>query len=119
MKKDKISVLNWIFLGLLMLVSGLMKVFVIGYSGVSGMLSSLNFPLPGILAVVLMAVEIIFGLMILFRWKTHIAGTGAGIIIFVAGLTAWTYGQDSPNWIQVMMHIVVATNYWMFAKMSR
>ena len=60
---------NRVLLGLLMLVPGLLKIFIMKPAAVVGMLSGFGFPVPTFFAWVLMLSEIVFGIAILANWK--------------------------------------------------
>ncbi len=106
--KEYAGVANRILLALLMLISGLLKLFVIKPSGVVGMLTGLSFPAPTFFAWILIGGEIIFGLLILVKWKIEYVVYGPIIILAVAMFkVAW--GQ----WSSVLMHLVIISNYWL------
>jgi len=99
---------NSILLGILMLVPGIMKLFVIGPSAVTGMLSSFGFPIAGFFAWILILAEIITGIAILARWNLKYTTIPPAIIIVFAGLLTSLSLQTLPLFL---MHLVIASNY--------
>jgi len=103
---------NRVLLGLLMLVAGLIKLFVMGSDKIVGMLAGFGFPAAGFFAWVLILSEIIFGLAILANYKLRLTTIPPIIIILVAALFANLLSEAATNWNLLIMHLVVATNYW-------
>lgn len=114
MKKNcinNIKKVNWILLGLIMLVPGLLKLFVMGPDAIVGMLSGMGFPLASFFAWVLIISEIASGVLILARWNVKQVVYLPIIILVVATFTAhWA------NWGNMLVHLALATNYWLFAQ---
>lgn len=102
------SKFNWILLGLLMLVPGLLKLLVMGPSAVTGMLSGLGFPAATFFAWVLIIAEIASGAAILAKWKLEYVVWVPIVVLIVAAFTA-SWG----NWASIILHLTAATNYWM------
>jgi uncharacterized membrane protein YphA (DoxX/SURF4 family) len=103
---------NLIVLGLLMLVPGLLKLFVMGPGAIEGMLS--QNPLfswaPMFWAWVLILAEILSGIAILARWKLKYVVWFPIIILLVAAFTVhW------GNWSNFILHIAAVTNYWLYS----
>lgn len=102
---------NWIFLGLLMLVPGLLKLFSTGAAGVTGMLTNIGFPIPAVFAWILIIAEIVSGILILARWQTKYVVYVPMIILLVAALTVhW------GSWSSVLIHLAAVTNYWILGQ---
>ncbi len=99
--------LNWILLGLVMLIPGLLKLFVMKPSAVVGMLTGMGFPAPSFFAWLLIISEIVFGALILAKWKLQYTVIPPMIILVVAAFTA-SWG----NWASVLLHLVAVTGYW-------
>jgi len=115
-KSSAASKANWILLGLVLLIPGLLKLFVMKPAAISGMLSGIAVFAwaPGFWAWVLIIAEILAGAMILGKYKMHFAALAGGIILLVASLTVhW------GNWPNVLVHLVVATNFWMLAMKTK
>lgn len=111
-KKSMASKINWILLGLVLLIPGLLKLFVAGQGAISDMLSGIALFAwaPAFWAWVLIASEIVAGGMILMRKQLHIWASIGAIILLVAALTVhW------GTWPNVLVHLVVASNFWMLA----
>ena len=107
---------NWILLGLLMLVSGLLKLFYTKIDGVGGMLSEIALFswAPVFWAWILIISEILFGILILAKWKLNYSVIPPIIIMIVAALfVAW--GQ----WPLVLMHLTIAANYWVLGSTNQ
>ncbi len=97
-----------IVLGLLVLVSGLMKLFVVKPANVAVFLGSLGFPAANFFAWLLLLSEIIFGAAILANYKLKYTVIPPIIIMIVAAFTT-ALGMDKiPLFI---MHIAVAAGY--------
>lgn len=110
MNHKNLVVANRILLGLVMLVPGLMKLFVMGSTAVSEMLSGIVLFAwaPMFWAWVLILSEIVFGIAILASWKLEYAAWPPVIIMLVAAFfVAW------GNWGSFLMHITIALNYLM------
>ena len=97
-----------------MLVAGLLKLFVNGASGVTGMLQGIGFPIPGFFAWVLILSEILFGIAILADYKLKYTVIPPIIIMIIAGITV-NWGR----WSNLILHLVVASNYWLIAVMNK
>ncbi|MCR4285205.1 MAG: DoxX family protein [archaeon] len=101
---------NRILLGLLMLIPGLSKLFIMGADAVSGMLSGFGFPAPLFFAWVLIIAEIATGIAIIANFKIRLSVIPPIIIMVIAGILTF-----SPERIpSLIMHIVIASNYWVF-----
>lgn len=111
-----VKLVNRILLGLLMLVPGLVKLFMVKPSGVTGMLTGMGFPLPMFFAWILILAEIVFGIAILANWKLEYTAWPPIVILLVATLT--TMNWSSPQWSTVLLHLVAASGYWMLAQGS-
>ena len=116
MNIKNIVTVNRVLLGLLVLVAGLMKLFVVEPSGVMGMLSKnvLFAWAPGFWAWVLILSEIVFGIAILASWKLKYTVWPPIVIMLVAAFTVY-WG----NWTTMLMHLVIASNYLMLSYKSR
>ena len=97
---------NGVFLGLVMLIPGLFKLFVLGPSAVSGMLSGFGFPVATFFAWLLILSEIGFGAAVLLRWKLEYTTIVPAIILVIAGLLV--YRTDYPS---LLLHFVAASNF--------
>ncbi len=107
MKEKSLGMINRIMLGLVMLVPGLLKLFVSGASGVSGMISGIALFswAPMFWAWVLILSEILFGIAILAKYELKYTVIPPMIILLVAGLTvAW------GSWPSVLMHLTIIAN---------
>ena len=105
---------NRILLGLVMLIPGLLKLFVLKPAAVVGMLEGIGFPVAAFFAWVLILSEIVFGIAILARWKLEYTVWPPIVIMLVAAFTvSWA------NWPLFLMHLVIASNYWMLGTHTR
>lgn len=96
-----------IALGLLFLIPGLGKLM--NPAGITGMLGGLGFPIAGFFAWILIISEIVFGTMLIFNWKTEIAGWPLFIILLVATIFVSIPGIDTSNpstIINLLWHLV-------------
>lgn len=79
-----------VVVGAVFLAHGVQKVFTFGHAGVTGMLGSMGFPLPGVLSVVLMAVEFLGGaalvLGFLTRWAAGLNAFDMAVAILLVHL---------------------------------
>lgn len=110
---------NRVLLGLIMLVSGLIKLFVMKPSAIVGMLASIGFPAPSFFAWVLILSEIVFGIAILIKWKLEYSVWPPILILLIATFTVYTSGQNGPKWGQILIHLALASNYWMIGVNSK
>jgi|TARA_Y100000310_G_scaffold277045_1_gene294598 uncharacterized membrane protein YphA (DoxX/SURF4 family) len=102
---------NWILLGLVMLIPGLLKLFVMKPAAVVTMLESMPIlgSAPTFFAWVLILSEIIFGILILAKYKLRYTTIPPIIILLVAAFTVhW------GSWPNVLVHLAVASNYWIW-----
>jgi uncharacterized membrane protein YphA (DoxX/SURF4 family) len=98
-----------------MLLPGLVKLFVVKPTGVTGMLSSMGFPAAMLLAWVLIIAEIGSGIAILANWRIKYAVWPPIIILAVAVLvtTPWTNGSQFLMSIPtILLHLVALVGYW-------
>ena len=113
------NLVHRILLGLLMLVAGLLKLFVVGSSGVTGMLSG-NFLFswaPAFWAWVLIFGEILSGIAILANWQTKYT---AWVPVIILGFAVITMGINwsnigSTGWSKVFLHLIAI---WGFIGLS-
>lgn len=106
-RKTAIQV-NWILLGLAMLIPGLLKLFVMKPAAIVTMLSGLGFPSATAFAWILILSEIVFGALILGRYKLKYTTIPPIIILLVATFTAhWA------NWTMMIVHLALASSYWL------
>jgi uncharacterized membrane protein YphA (DoxX/SURF4 family) len=113
------GMLNRIILSLVMLISGLLKLFVIGVGGVSGMLSGvvLFAWAPLFWAWILIIFEIGTGIAIFANWKVQYTAIPPAIIIFIAAFTVNFNWADLSQvaWPNVLLHLAVVSNYLLLA----
>lgn len=113
MNHKNLMMVNRILLGLLMLVPGLLKLFVMGPSAVVGMLSGIAlFSWAATFwAWVLILSEIVFGIAILASWRLKYTVWPPVVIMLVAGLVV-----NWGSWSSVILHLVAASNYLLLKK---
>ena len=97
---------NQIILGLVMLVPGLFKLFVMGPSAVVTMLSGIGFPAPTLFAWLLILSEIGFGAAVLLGWKLQYTTIVPAIILVIAGFSV--YMTQYPT---LLLHLACASNF--------
>ena len=121
--KETAMKVHWILLGLLMLVPGLLKLFVMKPAAIVGMLSAM--PLfawaPGFWAWVLILSEIVFGVLILAKWKLQYAVIPPMIIMAIATLFVainWS-NLGATQWATVLLHLIAFTGYWILGASSK
>src|SRR3989344_4371508 len=98
--------INRLLLGLVVLVAGLMKLFVIKPSNVAGMLAGFGFPIAMFFAWLLLVAEILSGAFILANWQLKYAASVAAIVLIVAAFTAWW-----ADWVNMLVHLTLASSY--------
>jgi putative oxidoreductase len=74
-------------LGLVFFMHGWQKVFMMGIPGVTGFLTSLGFPMPGVFAYILAYGELVFGAMMIIGLLTHWVAKYHVIVALVALVT--------------------------------
>src|SRR3989344_1157679 len=95
MKGGEIAVkVNQVLLGLVMLIPGLYKLFVLGPSAVVAMLESFGFPVALLFAWLLIVSEILSGAAVLIGWTLKYTTLVPAVILVLAGLLA--YRNDYP-----------------------
>ncbi|HIH15470.1 MAG: hypothetical protein QT08_C0013G0027 [archaeon GW2011_AR17] len=115
MKGGEIAVkVNQVLLGLVMLIPGLYKLFVLGPSAVVAMLESFGFPVALLFAWLLIVSEIFFGAAVLIGWKLKYTTLVPAVILVLAGLLA--YRNDYPS---LLLHFVTASNFVAFGMMHK
>ncbi len=113
------GIVNRVMLGLIMLVSGLMKLFVIKPENVTGMLSGIGFPAASFFAWILILSEIVFGIAILVKWKLEYSVWPPIVIMLVAIFTIYVGGEKGPQWSQILIHLTLASNYWLIGSRTK
>ena len=113
-----VSIKNRILLGLLMLVPGLLKLFVMGPAQTTSYIGSLGIPAPQVMAWLLIIGELVAGILILANFKLRIAASLATIILLVATIYQYIIPGD-PNMVVVTLtHLALISNYWVVAQKS-
>lgn len=119
MDTKQIFVINRVVLGLLLLIPGLLKLFVMGPGAVTEMLGAnvLFSWAPALWAWILIFGEILFGVGILAKFKMDYAAYGGAIILFIATLTVHINWGDlgATAWPNVLVHLAAVTNFLMLA----
>jgi len=108
-----------VLLGLLMLVSGVLKLLMVKPSGVAGMLSGIVLFswAASFWAWILMLGEILSGLAILSNWKLKYTAYIPVIILAIAVLfmiIKWS-NLGSTSWSSVIFHLIAINAYLMLA----
>src|ERR687893_1253593 len=76
-----------VVVGIVFLVHGFQKLFLMGFGGVAGMMEGLGVPAPGLFAVILTLVELLGGLALILGFFTRIAAIPLAVDMLVATLT--------------------------------
>ena len=76
-----------IVVGIVFLVHGFQKLFLMGFGGVAGMMEGVGVPAPGLFAVILTLVELLGGLALILGLFTRVAAIPLAIDMLVATLT--------------------------------
>jgi uncharacterized membrane protein YphA (DoxX/SURF4 family) len=109
--KVKAKLVNWFFLGILMLTAGLVKLLVTGPVLVEAMLNGMGIPAPGFFTWVLIFGEILSGVLILARWNLRYITYVPMVILTVAAFTsAW------GKWSTFLLHFVAVSSYWVLGQ---
>ena len=77
-----------IVVGLVFLIHGAQKLFVFGLGGTADIMGKLGLPLPGLCAIIVIAVELLGGLAILLGVFTRLAGALLAFEMLIAILVA-------------------------------
>lgn len=112
-----LSIVNRVLLGLLMLVPGLLKLFVVGPTAIAGMVGGIVLFswAPAFWAWVLMLSEIVFGIAILANYKTEYTAWPPVIVLAVATLflhIKWA-ALSTTSWSNVLLHLVAIWGFVM------
>ncbi len=92
-------------IGLLFFTAGLAKLM--NPAGVTGMLTSIGFPVPSIFAWILILSEILFGLSVLIGFKVKYTVWPLVIVFVVAISTVTVPGAlNSGSWNNTILHVV-------------
>lgn len=114
---------NWALLGLVMLVGGLVKLFVMKAAGLAGMLGSLGFPAPALMAWGLIIAEIGSGVAILAKWKLDQVVWVPIVIVLTAIVMYWKSpmfaGKLPLQLTQTLVHVTLASNYWLLGTRAK
>lgn len=112
--------INRLLIGLLFLMTGIMKAFVMKPGAVAGFFGSLGIPIPLFFAWVVLLSEIIFGLALLANYKVELTVLPLMIILIVASLTAVAPWKNFPqNMSGFFMHLIITANLWMIGSKSK
>ncbi|MDO8460551.1 MAG: DoxX family protein [Nanoarchaeota archaeon] len=94
-----------ILLGALMLVAGIVKLM--NPAGPIAMLTGLGFPMPIVLAWVLLLSEIIFGICLIIGYKVKYTVWPLVIVLIIACITVTIPGAiKSGSWTNTIFHLV-------------
>ena len=99
-------IINRILIGLVLLVSGFIKLFEQGISEISSFLSSLGFFSSYFFAVILIFSEIVFGILVILNIKMKYVCVIPAFIMVLAGFLVF-FGE----WSLFGLHIAVASNF--------
>ena len=80
-QKDALALIGRVLLAGMFIISGWGKVT--GYSGTVGYIASQGLPVPQVLAIIAIAIELGAGLAIAFGWKTRWAAVAMAIFLIV------------------------------------
>ncbi len=76
-----------VVVGIVFLVHGFQKLFLMGFDGVAGMMGSLGVPAPGLFAVIVTLVELLGGLALILGLFTRLVAIPLAVDMLVATLT--------------------------------
>jgi putative oxidoreductase len=76
-----------VVVGIVFLVHGFQKLFLMGFDGVAGVMGSLGVPAPGLFAVIVTLVELLGGLALILGLFTRLAAIPLAVDMLVATLT--------------------------------
>jgi putative oxidoreductase len=76
-----------VVVGIVFLVHGSQKLFLMGFGGVAGMMEGLGVPAPGLFAVIVTLVEVLGGLALILGLFTRLAAIPLAVDMLVATLT--------------------------------
>lgn len=90
-------------LAALFLTTGIMKA--LNLEGTAQFMGSLGFPSPMIIAIIVMAAEILGGAFLLFGFLTRLAAGGLTILLIVAVISAYLIKYDPSKLFDIMKHL--------------
>jgi uncharacterized membrane protein YphA (DoxX/SURF4 family) len=108
---NSILTANRILLGLVMLIPGLAKLFVMGPDAITQMLVGLGFPIAGFFAWLLIILEIAAGIAIIANWNLKYIVAIPIVILLIAAFTA-----HLSNIANIIVHIALASNYLLIVR---
>lgn len=112
--------LNRTLLGLLMLIGGLTKLFLMTPAGLTKMLGGLGFPAAALLAWLLIIAEVGSGIAILASWKLNQVSYIPIVIVLTAIMMYWKnpmfVGKLPLQLTQTLVHLTLASNYFLLRK---
>mgnify|MGYP001595794044 CR=1 FL=1 len=111
------NTVNRVLLGLVMLIPGLLKLFVMGPTAVAGMTGSIFLFswAPAFWAWVLILSEIVFGIAVLANYKTEYTAWPPVVILSVATLFVqikWN-ALGATGWSNVILHLIALWGFVM------
>lgn len=111
------NTVNRVLLGLVMLIPGLLKLFVMGPTAVAGMTGSIFLFswAPAFWAWVLILSEIVFGIAVLANYQTKYTAWPPVIILAIATLfvhVKWA-ALGSTSWSNVILHLIALWGFVM------
>ena len=88
-----------VVVGIVFLVHGFQKLFLMGFGGVAGMMEGLGVPAPGLFAIILTLVELLGGLALILGLFTRVVAIPLAVDMLVATLTV-----HLPNSFSVLLN---------------
>lgn len=109
--KETAMKVNWFLLGLVMLIPGLLKLFVMKPEAIVAMLANNGFPAATFFAWVLIIGEIGSGVLILTKYEMKKIVYIPIIVLVIA-----TFTVHWKNYTMMIVHLALASNFWLLGK---
>lgn len=103
---DQAALIGRILFSSMFLLFGYDKI--IGYPGTAAYLSSLGLPIPSLVTLLAIIIEVGGGLLMLVGYQTRVVALGLGLYVLVSALIAHSQWGDLNNYHHFMKNVAIA-----------